>query len=184
MMKSRSVTGGVLALILCGSAAVSAQSLGALARQEEERRKAVKTPGKVYTNGTLKSEPAPSTPPTATPGTPQAPAADAANPTADAAAAPDPNRTEKYWRDRVNQARETLDRAKTFADALQSRINALTADFANRADPAQRAVIGSDRDKALAELDRVNKEIQTGTKAIAGVQDEARKAGVPAGWVR
>ena len=84
----------------------------------------------------------------------------------------------------MTQARSALDRAKTFAEALQSRINALTADFAARSDPAQRAVIGTDRQKALAELDRVQKEIQDNTKAIADIQEEARKAGAPAGWVR
>ena len=57
-------------------------------------------------------------------------------------------------------------------------------DFAGRDDPAQRAQIGSDREKALAELDRVKKEIQDNTKAIADIQEEGRKAGVPAGWLR
>ena len=47
-----------------------------------------------------------------------------------------------------------------------------------------RAVIGADRQKAVDELTRVTKEIQDGTKAITDLQDEARKAGVPAGWVR
>ena len=36
---------------------------------------------------------------------------------------------------------------------MQTRINALTTDFVNRDDPAQRAVIEHDRQKALAELD-------------------------------
>jgi uncharacterized protein YoxC len=67
---------------------------------------------------------------------------------------------------------------------LQSRINALATDFAARDDPFQRNQIAADRNKALAELDRVKKEIQDHTKAITDIQDEARKAGVPAGWVR
>jgi hypothetical protein len=182
-MKLSTVMGRALALLLFASVAVSAQSLGDLARQEESRRKAVKTPGKVYTNGTLKAEPGPSTPPT---GTPQAPSAAQAAPpqSAETAPAADAKKDEAFWQKRMTQAREALSRAQTFADALQSRINALTADFANRADPAQRAVIGSDRDKALAELNRVNKEIQDNTKAIAAIQEEARKAGVPPGWVR
>ena len=60
----------------------------------------------------------------------------------------------------------------------------MTTDFAGRDDPAQRAKIGSDREKALAELDRVKKEIQDNTKAIADIQEEGRKAGAPAGWLR
>ena len=57
---------------------------------------------------------------------------------------------ETEWRERVKGERDALERAKTFAEALQSRINALNTDFVNRDDPAQRSVIAADRDKALA----------------------------------
>jgi len=77
-----------------------------------------------------------------------------------------------------------LSRAQTFADALQSRINVLSADFVNRDDPAQRNVIGADRQKAVDELARVKTEIAQFQKAITDIQDEARRANVPAGWVR
>jgi len=71
-----------------------------------------------------------------------------------------------------------------FSEALQSRINALATDFVNRDDPVQRDQIAAERQKALAELDRVRREIEDQQKAIAAIQEEARKAGVPAGWVR
>ena len=84
----------------------------------------------------------------------------------------------------MQTARDARARAESFAEALQSRINALSADFVNRDDPAQRNVIAGDRQKALAELDRVKKEILQYTKDVADTQEEARRAGVPAGWVR
>jgi hypothetical protein len=96
----------------------------------------------------------------------------------------DPTKTEKYWRDRMDAAREDVRRNQAFATALQSRINGLTADFTSRDDPAQRAQIADDRQKALAELERVNKAVEDGNKAIASVEEEARKAMVPAGWIR
>ena len=71
-----------------------------------------------------------------------------------------------------------------FAEALQSRINGLSADFTARDDPAQRAVVGADWQKSLDELERVKKEIQQHTKALADIQEEGRRAGVPAGWLR
>ena len=77
-----------------------------------------------------------------------------------------------------------LERAKTFADAHQSRINGLSADFTARDDPAQRALVAKDRQKALTELDRVKKEIADHTKALADLQEEARRKGVPPGWLR
>jgi len=96
----------------------------------------------------------------------------------------DATKTEKYWRDRMDAAREDVRRNQAFAAALQSRINGLTADFTARDDPYQRAQIADERQKALAELDRVNKAIEDGTKAIAGIEEEARKAMIPAGWIR
>jgi DNA repair exonuclease SbcCD ATPase subunit len=165
--------------------------LGDIARQEEARRKTIKTPAKVYTNDVLRSEPAP---PPAAP-TAQTPAQAAAPPSPSGSGKPadaqtpqpaptDEKKTEAYWKQRLQAERDALSRAQIFAEALQSRINALTTDFAARSDPAQRDVIASDRQKALAELDRVKKEIQGHQKAITDIQEEARRAGVPAGWVR
>jgi seryl-tRNA synthetase len=89
-----------------------------------------------------------------------------------------------YWKGRITQAREQLDRSKILLDALQSRINALSTDFVNTDDPARRSVIERDRQRALAETERLKKEIADQTKAIAAIEEEARRAGVPAGWLR
>jgi hypothetical protein len=184
------------AIWVLGFAPLSAQSLGDVAKREDARRKQVKTPSKVYTNEDLRGDsvaPAPSAPaPSAPASQPAAPnaaqqsasAPDSQTKEANKTAGDDPKKTEAYWKDRLAKTRGDLDRSKTFAEALQSRINALTTDFAARSDPAQRAQIGSDRQKALAELDRVKKEIEANTKAIADIQEEGRKAGVPAGWLR
>lgn len=186
-----SFVGALLAAMTLFGMAASAQSLGAVAKQEEARRKSVKNPGKLYTNENLRPDVSslsePSTPATtaadSTQPAPESPAATTPK-EGDKPAADAPKKDEAYWKDRLAQARTALDRSKTFADALQSRINALTTDFAARSDPAQRAQVERDRQKALAELDRVQQEIKNNTKAITDIQEEARKAGVPAGWVR
>ena len=41
-----------------------------------------------------------------------------------------------------------------------------------------------ERQKAIADLNRLTKEIADGKKAIADFQEEARRAGVPPGWLR
>ena len=178
--------------LLCATAA-PAQSLVDVARQEAERRKVVVSSGKVYTNDSLRSEPPPLPPPPAAEAL-AAPSGDAAvartapeaapaaSPVAATPVAAVPSEAE--WRTRVASAREALSRAQMFAEALQSRINALTTDFVNRDDPAQRDVVAADRQKALAELDRVRQEIGQQQKAVAAIQEDARRAGVPAGWVR
>jgi len=173
----------VAVLVMIGVANVAtAQSLGDVAKKEEQRRKAVKSAGKVYTNDTLKADPTPSVPATNATGTTPAPAASspAPAPSDDSADKGD----EKTWRKRIADARDALQRSQAFADALQSQLNGLTTDFVNRDDPAQRQQIANKRDAALAELERVKKEVAAQTKAISDIQEQARRAGVPAGWVR
>jgi hypothetical protein len=205
-MTARTTAGAILLFVLAAlaGATASAQTLGEIAKKEEERRKAIKSQGKVYTNDTVRGEPGrpaatspaspaeassvPPPPPAAAPspsGVAPAPvAAGERAPQARETASPDGPRDAAYWRQRIQAARDALDRSQTFAEALQSRINALSADFVARDDPAQRAVIGNDRQKALAELDRVKLEIQQHSMAIVAVQDEARRANVPPGWLR
>lgn len=176
-----------LGLASAMAATVTAQSLGDIAKQEEARRKAVKTPSKVLTNDSLRSVPTPvSAPAPAAAASPAASAPPGAPAAADAKAKPPVDRKaeEAAWRQRIQGARDSLQRSQMFAEALQSRINGLTADFTARDDPAQRAVVANDRQKALAELDRVKNDIVQQTKAIADIQEEARRGGVPPGWLR
>ncbi len=193
-----------LLVTVAASASPSGQSLAEVARQEEARRKAIKGPAKVYTNDSIRGGSSPAAPPPASPApataaaggsvatpataTPSSSkAASASTPSAAAEPAdqqPGEKKDEHYWRKRVQAERDALARAQIFAESLQTRINVLSADFVNRDDPAQRAVIANDRQKALDELERVKQEIVAHTKGIAGVQDEARRAGVPPGWLR
>jgi hypothetical protein len=177
-----------VALFVVGTAAGASAQLGEVARKEAERRKTVTSSSKTYTNESLKSEPqrssAPASSGTETSGTSAPPSSSTPPPPSVSADPEERKKDEAQWRDRIRRDREALERAKTFADALQSRINALNTDFVNRDDPAQRSVIAADRDKALAEIERVKGEIELHTKAITKTQEDARRAGVPAGWVR
>jgi hypothetical protein len=181
----------LLSGFVSASAVVRAQSLGDVARKEEERRKAVGSAGKVYTNKDLPSvpQPAPATAAAAEPAKPEAQsgaAKDKAKGTqADATDKDKPAvKDQAYWSEGKKTLQTQLERDQTLADALQSRINALTTDFVNRADPAQRAVIERDRQKALAELATLKKQIDDDKKGLAGFEEEARRAGVPPGWLR
>lgn len=174
-------------LMLAISAPVFAQNppLAEIARKEQARRKVPKTPPKVYTNKDLPKGGAPQAPPASS--APAAPASSATPVPADPAtppATPGEQKDESWWRARITQAREELRRNEMFLDALQSRINGLSTDFVNRDDPYQRAKIGEDRQKALAELDRVKADVEKQKKQIADIEEEARTAGVPPGWLR
>ncbi len=182
------------------SATVSAQTLADVARKESERRQTVQGGAKTYTNTDLKP----------VPGAPAADAAEpgpAATPEPGAATEPKPKadddadtkasgdgakssgddaeaKDQAYWSKRMSDLQEQLERDQTYLDALQTRVDSLTADFVNRDDPAQRSQIANDRQKALGELDRLKKAVQQGKAAIPELEEEARRAGVPAGWLR
>jgi hypothetical protein len=188
---------GLLALVLVAAPA-AAQSLGDVARREQSRRETAPK-GKIYTNESLPVVPPPmATPPRSTPAAsgsaeaaaPGDQAGDAKTGAADQTAKPgdakkeEDKKDEAYWRDRIAKATQALQRDESFALALQSRINALSNEFVNRDDPAQRNQIAADRDKALAELDGVKKDIQNHRKALTEIREEGRKEGVPAGWLR
>jgi hypothetical protein len=171
-------------------AAQSKPSLVELARLEAERRKTVKDAKKVITAKDLpESARRPATP--ASPQAEGAPAssAPAAAPAAQGGAADNSGAGngkdgEAAWRSRITAAREGLARNEMFLSALQSQVNGLTTDFVNRDDPYQRAKVGEERQKALDEMQRVKAEIQLGKKQIDDIIEDARKAGVPPGWLR
>jgi len=185
----------VSACLLVAAGNSFAQSLADVARKEEERRKTQPPATKVYTNKDLGDAP-PATLPLPVPagGSSTSSASGSATGSSGASTAKDDQkggkddksgaRDQAFWSGRMKSARETLDRDSTFADALQSRISALTTDFVNRDDPAQRSTIERDRQKAMAELERLKKQVVDDRKAIADIEEEARRAGVPPGWLR
>jgi hypothetical protein len=178
----------VCAVVFPALAVAQNPPLAEVARKEAERRKGVTQTTKVITTKDLPEsarKPAAGTPsPAAVAETPPQTGDQKTAPPAAAAPADAGQRDEKYWRGRLTQAQEALRRNEVFAEALQTRINALTTDFTNHNDPYQRAKVGEDRVKALAELERVKNDVEQGKKQIADIEEEARKAGVPPGWLR
>jgi hypothetical protein len=181
-----SIGGGILP--------AGAQSLADVARKEENRRQAIKQPSKVLTNKDLGSVPP------ATPAGAEKPAA-AEKSAAEKSAAEnaekgtttdkepakrdgEPVKDEKYWAGRLKALQSQLERDQALGEALQTRINALTADFVNRDNPVQRAGIERDRQKALVESIHLETAIQNDKKSLVDFQEEARRAGVPPGWLR
>ncbi len=187
-----------LLTVLAYAAPLGAQSLGDVAKKEEERRKQVKTPSKVLTNKDLADVP----PATAPPASASPSSADAAKDKdkgkdkddkakdkdqekdkekdKDSGAVKD----QKYWSEKMKSLQGALSHDQVLADAMQTQINSLTTDFVNRDDPAQRATIERNRQTAVAELNRLKEQIRKDQKAIDDLSEEARRAGVPPGWLR
>ncbi len=186
-----------LVVILAAATSAGAQSLADVAKKEEARRKEIKAPAKVLTNDDLKkygtsTPPAagatataqPATTPDAASGQDAAKKPEAGDKAAAGEKPAEPEKNETWWRNRMTEARATLEKNKLLVDSLQTRANALVNDFEARDDPAQRMQLKLQREKTLAELQRVKDDIEAATKLIADIEEEARRAGVPPGWLR
>ena len=175
--------------------AQSKPSLATIAREESERRKTTKEAKKVITAKDLPESA--QRPATASPSqgsgesAAQAPAEGAgaaSDPTAkpgqkaDVPAADGAN-GETYWRNRMTVARENLKRTQVIYDALQARLGGLTADY-NQSDLFERNKYLDARQNTAEESERIKREIEQLKKQIADTEEEARKAGVPPGWLR
>lgn len=180
---------GALVWPVCAAAQTQSTqpSLAEVAKREAERRKTTKDSKRVITTKDLpesarKPASAPATSADgAQAGGDQKPAgADSSSASAAAGGQGD----EASWRARITQAREALRRNETFQEALQTRVNALGNDFRNSGDSAQQAKLTQDRLKALEDLERVKADVELSKKQIADIEEEARKAGVPPGWLR
>ena len=178
-----------ISALLLAAPVLAQPPLAEVARQEQARRASIpdETKARVYTNDDLRGgrrlttavaapqrgEISPARSPSAT--------ADAVQ---TATLTPEPDRDETYWRARITAAHEASGRATLFAAALQNRVDGLWADFTARDDPFQRAMIEQDRLDALDELATATADIERLDQEVEQIQEEARRAGVPPGWLR
>jgi len=161
-------------------------SLGEVALREAVRRRS--TPASVRTVTGADLEPAPERTPRPT--VPPPAGATEATPAAKPGEKPTlpaeekEARTETWWRSRIGQARAALERDRVLVAALENRVSTLTRDVVNRDDPAQRALLIAERIRALEELELMRKQVVADTEAIAAIEEDARRQGVPPGWLR
>ena len=167
------------ACVLCFFAALffvagpaSGQSLADMARKERDRRARAGEPNKVYTNADLKNLPPLPDPVVTTPapaGKPGEPGVNVPLPASGASKPEKDPKDEAHWRGRLAAARAALETAELTHSALQNRVDVLAADFVNRDDPGQKAVIAQERQQALVGFERARLEIQKLRKEIADI---------------
>ena len=78
------------------------------------------------------------------------------------------------------QLQTQLDRDQSYSGALQTQINALSTDFVNRDDPAQRAIIEQNRQKAAAGAGRLQADqhvLGCGDRQLVHVSRRSRGGG-------
>jgi hypothetical protein len=173
---------------------IHAQSLADVAKKTEEERAATATEKnsgkaatkpttKVYTNKDLKDAPAPASVESSS----SAPIAATAEPSETERSAEYrkvAKKDEAYWKGRLRDLLATQDADTIHLAAMGSRVASLTADFDNSDSISQRAVIRGEREVAATEVTRLKAAVLTDKHAIATLEEEARRANVPAGWLR
>ena len=165
-------------------------SLADAALRESLRRQTTPKATATLTNLGREMEPPPPAVVSNLPPPPEPPAAEgtgAAGSTATQAqstSAQNAAKDEPWWRARMDKARLAVDKDEVLIEALQSRINALQADVVNIDDPLQQNLARQNLGRTLDELDKMKQQRETDLKAIAAIQDEARRLSVPPGWIR
>jgi hypothetical protein len=175
---------------LAGSGMATAQSLADVANKTKAQRKATKRPARVYTNADVPVTAA------ATAGTATEVSATSKD---EAAAAADPNAKpaegttnsvnagdEAKWRERISAAREAVSRAKLQLEGMRTRVLHLQTQkiLGANGDVNQQAAVQTQQSAALQEFDRLRDDVEKYQKALTDLEEEARAANVPAGWLR
>lgn len=183
-MKTHVSAAVAFAIFAACVAPVGAQGLADLAKKSEDAKKTAKKGTKTYTNSDAGNVPA-ATALSQPGGSTAKPAAGGTTDKTDTAApAGGDGKDQAYYSAKAKELRSALDRDSVLLTAIQTQINSLTTDFVNRDDPAQRGQIQQDRNRALEELARLQKQIEADKKAISDFEDEARRSNVPPGWLR
>ena len=91
---------------------------------------------------------------------------------------------EAWWRARITAAREAVLGDQLLAGTLQSRINVLQREVVNEDNPVKQGQLRQELKDKLEALDRANRKLAEDQKAVAAVQEDARRSDVPPGWIR
>jgi len=168
-----------LALLLAAAAAPAIpQSLGEVAERTNKQRKGAAA--KVYTNDDLsEAHSAPeklAAPVSAAPAGSAAPAP-APAPTMDPA---------QRWKRDAKARRDAITRGEAKVAAIQARLDALLIDRdpTNVGDPNRLQTVEAERAKGLQELETAKAELAKARQDLEDLEEEARRSGVPPGWLR
>lgn len=94
-------------------------------------------------------------------------------------------RTEEMWRARAREARSRLARAEDDVRRLEGDSKRLENDFYAWSDGNYRdRVIKPAWDKSREDLRKARTDLDSAAAAVTGLEEEARKAGAPPGWLR
>jgi hypothetical protein len=176
----------------------SAQSLGEIAEKEKQRRKAAEEKrGKARTltnddlartKGRLANDPGAAVPASPAPSAAPAPA-DARSgvyrraASEEDAGTPEGARDEVYWRNQARQRRAEVARLTQVVAYAESLANAMAYGAPRLSDDGL-TDWQAKRAQVLRDLETARQQLKQAQQALAGLEDEARRAGALPAWVR
>ena len=181
---------GCVSLLVCATAAAQTD-LGAAAAKERERRKALAaSPSPAFTNDDLASEkqaakeaakeggkpgekPKPKPQPAPTP-LPTATSDDSAQRRAQ----------EAGWRARAQRARQVVDQTAARVTTLEQQVARVAGETMASTDTNQILRLRAQREALENQLKDAREASRIAVEQLANVEEEARRAGVPPGWIR
>jgi len=189
----------ILVLLVAAPAVSRAQSLGEVAKREEEKQEKKKKSGKppakvkVYTDEDLKkARESESGALTVLPENGNLESGTVSSSDDDEVVSGEGRpaggrrRTETYWRDRATRLRDAVTEADGKVRDLEARIAALRNDMnpVNTQDPNRLQTRDRELQEATDGLDAARRAADAARKALADLEEEARRAGAMPGWVR
>ncbi len=157
----------------------SAQSLAEIAAKEAARRAAIKAPARVLTEKDL---PADKTVVAKAPRTPDVGGSAVSSPET-TTKTDDNGHDERWWNARAQPLLRKLNAATAKLRAATARAEAIAVDVA-RSGSGPRTAMMRKAERTAAEVDRYAAEVANTRRALADLEEEARKAGALPGWLR
>jgi len=100
-------------------------------------------------------------------------------------AVPGGGRSKEDWQNQISSARGAVANAESLIVTLRGKAAKLENDFYAWDDPAYRdGVLKPAWDQAVADLEAARQALETAKQRIVDLEEEARKAGTPPGWLR
>jgi len=182
---------GFAALLVTGLVPMAGgQDLAALARKEKARRAAVPKPARVLTEEDVRAT-APDAPsPTPTTGSEPATASTpSVEPPSSEALAAREEQERGQWKERAEAVRDAIKQAEARLSLLEKEFVALRSDLTQvSAAEAQDPMRLQKRDQKIAEsyqaIEAQKRAVADARKALTQLEEDARRKGVPPGWIR
>lgn len=96
----------------------------------------------------------------------------------------DPKKSKEYWQDRKKRLDSQILELETGIKNKEAELNRLRTQYYNLDMAVQQNQMWAQMDRMLEEIEKDKAELTKLRADLDGLSEEARKAGIPSGWVR